>query len=369
MSVTLQVKTRILILSDTLGMTLASKIPTAQSVDVVVHCGDLTEHSRLEEYHAALQLLQAIDAPLKLAIAGNHDLTLDWPAFSAKIAEAKLDLDSDEVITSFGRQGDANRILESGGVQLLDQGRHVFTLTNGAHLTVYASPCTPSDGGGAYQYRRDDGHDFDTGDTGAVDVFVTHGPPRGVLDRTSGRERAGCAELFAAVARARPRMHCFGHIHEGWGSRLVAWREKIAETPSFFTDIDNDRSVVVETLATLADGKFDDAEVSTQKRKRRERYAAEKCCRTSHCSGDEHPLVVGRHTLFVNASIQEDDGGGEETAQLPWVVDLELPVCLKEDKAEEAKVTTDINQAGSKKRRLSDTEDACKLPATKQRIA
>ncbi|TLD16111.1 uncharacterized protein PgNI_00203 [Pyricularia grisea] len=360
------IKTRILILSDTHGMKLASKVPSTTSVDVLIHCGDLTEHSRLEEYHASSHLLQSIDAPLKLAIAGNHDLTLDWPAFSAKIAEAKLDLDSEQVINSFGREGDARRILESGGgVRLLYQGRHAFTLANGALLTIYASPCTPSDGGGAYQYRRDDGHDFDVGDGGgAVDVFVTHGPPRGVLDRTSGRERAGCADLFAAVARARPRLHCFGHIHEGWGGKLVAWREKLAETPSFFTDIDNERSVVVETLATLADGKFDDLETSTQKAKRREMYAKEKSCRISCCSGDQHPLVAGKHTLFVNAAIQDDNGGGEAAAQLPWVVDIELP----EDIMEEGKVGMETNQvSGFKTRRLSGAEDACKMPAAKRR--
>lgn len=51
-------------------------------------------------------------------------------------AEARLDFDSDEVTYSFGRQGYVHRILESGGVHLLDQGNHVFALANGAHLTI-----------------------------------------------------------------------------------------------------------------------------------------------------------------------------------------------------------------------------------------
>lgn len=71
--------------------------------------------------------------------------------------------------------------------------------------------------------------------------------------------------------------------------------------------------------------KFDDLEASRQKAKRREKYAEEKCCRTSHCSGDEHPLVAGRHTLFMNATIQDKNSGGEVTAQLQWVVKLKFP--------------------------------------------
>lgn len=51
-------------------------------------------------------------------------------------AEARLDFDSDEVTYSFGRQGYVHRILESGGVHLLDQGNHIFALANGAHLTI-----------------------------------------------------------------------------------------------------------------------------------------------------------------------------------------------------------------------------------------
>jgi len=50
-------------------------------------------------------------------------------------------------------------------------------------------------------------------------VLVTHGPPAGVRDRTSARDRthAGCVDLRDAVERIRPALHVFGHIHEGYG--------------------------------------------------------------------------------------------------------------------------------------------------------
>jgi len=51
-----------------------------------------------------------------------------------------------------------------------------------------------------------------------IDVLITHGPPQGILDRTSRGDAAGCADLLAAVLRVRPRLHLFGHIHEAYGS-------------------------------------------------------------------------------------------------------------------------------------------------------
>ncbi|MEZ4298758.1 MAG: hypothetical protein R3B70_27655 [Polyangiaceae bacterium] len=54
-----------------------------------------------------------------------------------------------------------------------------------------------------------------------IDVLLTHGPPHGVLDLTSGHENAGCEDLRAALDRVRPRLHVFGHIHEGAGTQLV----------------------------------------------------------------------------------------------------------------------------------------------------
>ena len=50
-----------------------------------------------------------------------------------------------------------------------------------------------------------------------MDILVTHGPPFGVLDRVVTGERVGSRALAAAVARAQPRLHVFGHIHEARG--------------------------------------------------------------------------------------------------------------------------------------------------------
>ena len=55
-----------------------------------------------------------------------------------------------------------------------------------------------------------------------TDVLITHGPPHGILDlvpsdMSGNYEHAGCEELLLAVKRVKPKLHVFGHIHEGYG--------------------------------------------------------------------------------------------------------------------------------------------------------
>jgi Icc-related predicted phosphoesterase len=320
-----EIKTRFLILSDTHGK--PSSLPDGP-VDVVIHCGDLTDESKLDEFNATLAFLGTIDAPLKLVIGGNHDFTLDTPAYKKKVANANrlFSIDMETMAREYGEYDDARKLFfNANGIVFLDEGIYGFNLNNGARLTVFASPFTPSvDADGGFQFRHGEHHDYVIDDF-PVDVFITHGPPKGVLDRATSDppQSAGCAQLFAAVARARPRLHCFGHIHEGWGAKMVAWRETPSENPSHFADINHVESAVVETLATLRPGKFDDAKTLEKKEVRAERLATQGYRQTSHCTGDGYPITPGQTTLFVNAAIQpryEEDG-----PQLPWVVDIELP--------------------------------------------
>lgn len=303
-------------------MQFSSENRPEQRADVAIHCGDLTEESKSEEYRDSIELLKEIDAPLKLVIAGNHDWTMDTPIFQKKVAEAHPPLDPDLVKMIYGDHGEARQIFkqaQNASIILLDEGKHTFTLQNGAFLAVYASPWTPQMGEWGFQYSSNEGHCFETMQN--VDVAITHGPPKGIMDYTNDRQRAGSSELFAAVARARPRLHCFGHIHEGWGAKIVTWRNQPTETPSHFTDIDNDRSTVIEKLSGLTPAKFDTPEIKLEKEKKLKHYLQERCYSTSHCSGDSRPLEAENQTLFVNASIE---GTEEQPVQLPWLVDLEL---------------------------------------------
>src|SRR5690349_3481366 len=91
-----EIKTRILIISDTHGQDLPT-LSSGPTADVAIHCGDLTDESKLNEFETSIRLLKRINAPLKLVIGGNHDFTLYTPAFERLIAEARRF--STEVIT------------------------------------------------------------------------------------------------------------------------------------------------------------------------------------------------------------------------------------------------------------------------------
>jgi Icc-related predicted phosphoesterase len=50
-----------------------------------------------------------------------------------------------------------------------------------------------------------------------TDVLITHGPPKGILDRTFLGIQAGCKDLWQSVLEVKPKVHIFGHIHERFG--------------------------------------------------------------------------------------------------------------------------------------------------------
>ncbi len=107
-----KIKTRLLILSDTHCMDFNPADRPLQRADVAIHCGDLTDGSKLEEFRTAIQLLKDINVPLKLAIAGNHDFTMDVPAFEKKVAEATPPLDLELVAKEYGALGEARQLFE-----------------------------------------------------------------------------------------------------------------------------------------------------------------------------------------------------------------------------------------------------------------
>ncbi|KAF3483630.1 metallophosphoesterase domain-containing protein 2 [Arthroderma uncinatum] len=299
-------ETRFLILSDTHATAYTAP---QQYADVALHCGDLTEKSTLDEFRSAIQLLEGVSAPIKLAIGGNHDFTLDTPLYKQRFDQASP-AQQKYFKKEYGDVGEARRLLETAGITLLDEGTHHFRLQNGASLSVYASPHTPIFGYWGFQYPREQGHEFDI--TGA-DVVMTHGPPRGILDETYRGNEAGCTNLFGAIAQARPKIHCFGHIHEAWGAKLVAWQDTNVES-SYSTSVDEKKSVIINSLK----GSQGSEELMDElKAHQHEGYYA-----TSHCTGDPNPIQQGKQTLAINASIK---GRGRHRFQLPWLVDIELP--------------------------------------------
>ena len=52
-----------------------------------------------------------------------------------------------------------------------------------------------------------------------IDILITHGPPKGILGTCSDGFDAGCSDLSYEIwNRVKPKVHLFGHIHEGYGA-------------------------------------------------------------------------------------------------------------------------------------------------------
>ena len=65
-----------------------------------------------------------------------------------------------------------------------------------------------------------------------TDILITHSPPLGILDE-SRYGRVGSKALMKAVSRIKPKLHCFGHIHEGYGTYQS---ENVKYEPTLFVN-------------------------------------------------------------------------------------------------------------------------------------
>lgn len=248
-----RVPTRILVLSDTHSalpdplrrpdLRFSHKFPEA---DVAIHCGDLTSCGKDYEHRNAVALLKALPAPIKIVIPGNHDMTLD-PIYLQRNrrlhgwTRPHRPDDFNDAVNLY-----TNREAKEAGIRYIVEGLHSFILPNGAKLTIYASAFTPEFCNWGFAYPRSYDRFNITGertpdnpvphftpwkvDTESMNdqatVMVTHGPPRGILDKTTHGESVGCDHLMTAVSHCRPLLHCFGHIHEAWGAETRLWPSK-----------------------------------------------------------------------------------------------------------------------------------------------
>ena len=139
-----RVKTRFLIISDTHTRTPLDNIaddeaafrPPLPPADVLLHCGDLTMIGHLDEYEKTLDMLESIDAGLKLVIAGNHDITLDEEYYARKGEYMHRGDRYDKDLPAKAREMWKGERARKAGVTYLEEGTHTFQLQNGANLRV-----------------------------------------------------------------------------------------------------------------------------------------------------------------------------------------------------------------------------------------
>lgn len=193
---------RVICISDTHNLR-----PTLPYGDILVHAGDLSEWGTFDEIQAQLSWLSNQAHQHKIVIAGNHDLL-----FHADF------LDSNPQYRD--PQGRTAADLDFASVTYLQD--ELITLSfpeRKTNLNIYGSPWTPRYGNSAFQYPREE--DIWRGKIPlSADILITHGPP---AHFPNVKPSAGCAYLREEVARVKPRLMVFGHIHVARGEQTVTF--------------------------------------------------------------------------------------------------------------------------------------------------
>jgi len=178
---------KILLLSDTHGK--HSQIEDLPQADILIHSGDLSGRGREHEINDFMDWFISLDYQYKVFIAGNHDFYY-------------------EGVT----QDRIQKMLPDNTFYLRDSG---ITIEG---IRIWGSPVTPTFFNWAFNKDRGDKINehwkMIPQDT---DILITHGPPYGILDRTSAGLNVGCEALLSVVKTIKPKYHLFGHIHEAYG--------------------------------------------------------------------------------------------------------------------------------------------------------
>lgn len=174
--------------------------------DILIHAGDALSRGTESEFLDFIYKLKKIKVKYKyiIYVPGNHDI----------ITEQDEDF--------------CKRLCASAGVIYLNNSG--VTLEG---IRFWGSAVTPrfhnwawnrDSGTSGTSYKSDDSRydpiqpywDQIPDD---IDVLITHGPPKGILDVSIyNGENCGCQYLLDKVMEIQPKYHVFGHIHHYGGS-------------------------------------------------------------------------------------------------------------------------------------------------------
>jgi len=159
----------------------AALIEAARDADLVIGAGDFC--NARQGLGEAMAMLSGIAAPFVM-VPGNAESAAELRAAAPPGAH---------VLHGEGCDIGGLRLFGlGGGVPLTPFGAWSWDLTED-QAAALLSPCA------------------------GADIVITHSPPRGVADVTSGGRSVGSTAIREAIARIRPRLALCGHIHESWG--------------------------------------------------------------------------------------------------------------------------------------------------------
>jgi len=174
-------KTRLVIIADT---HLGHHDILPPDGGILIVAGDFTEHRQAEivDFNNWLGMRPHNH---KIVIAGNHDLPVESNPKEAREILTNATYLQDEAVLAMG-------------------------------LNFYGTPWSPACGW-SFQLEDDKLHGKWRMIPENVDVLVTHCPPYGILDKSTAGIHLGCPILTEILQGIRPKLHIFGHIHEGYG--------------------------------------------------------------------------------------------------------------------------------------------------------
>jgi Icc-related predicted phosphoesterase len=165
--------------------------------DILLHSGDLTSRGYITEIENFMKWYNNINNyDTKVFIAGNHD---------------------------FGFQDDNQKLRGLlTGYKTIDYLEDELMMVGEEYdnmIKIWGSPWQPEFHNWAFNLPRGEKikekWDMIPVDT---DILITHGPPMGKLDYVPyDNINVGCEELMKRVSEIKPKIHVFGHIHEGHG--------------------------------------------------------------------------------------------------------------------------------------------------------
>ena len=189
---------------------LPGHYPHLPGGDLLIVAGDLSAHDHGGEHFEFLMWLKDQKYIRKIFIAGNHDN--EWIDYVPHAPTFKHGM---EYLCDSGTEFEGLKIWGSP-----------WTLTFpgiNPHCTAFTG--TEAELEAKFALIPDD-----------TDILITHGPPYGIMDAVhrevfcGGRGGwVGSASLLEKVFRIRPKLHVFGHIHEGYGRYNHTPREGSSE--------------------------------------------------------------------------------------------------------------------------------------------
>lgn len=170
--------------------------------DLLVFCGDCTNYKELhkneKEFKLFVEWFKLQPSKYKIMIAGNHD-------------------------TSLLKKYNKDYLKDSNIIYL----EHEYVYLEGKK--IFGSPYTPTYGDWAFMINRAKLGQYWEVLEENIDLLITHGPPKGILDCAENYNRiiefCGDNALMKAINKVKPKYHTFGHIHNGHGIINYGYRK------------------------------------------------------------------------------------------------------------------------------------------------